>query len=224
MVYEIIKSRKLRVLLEVFFLTTVMVLDGLLLGVFIESGRANRIIDQYKQLEVNALDLKLQNYYYQIMDKASCTEAINQNFIFADKIYNEGLIIQKYEEAEKLSDQLYLDKQRYALLKTELWINSILLKDKCNNPFHTVVYLYSNDNSPAKDAEQTAISKTLEKIKQEKGNSIVLIPIVGDLGLDSVDLQMRIYNVTYLPSIVIDEKYVLAGFVPESNIITQYLT
>jgi hypothetical protein len=222
MVHEIIKSRKVRIFLEVFFLTFVMVVGGLLLGIIIESNRANQVIDQYKQLEVNALDLKLQNYYYEIMDKASCTQAINQNFIFADKIYNEGLIIQQYEAAEKLSDQLKLDEQRYALLKTELWINSILLKDKCNNPFHTVVYLFSQDNSPTKSAEQAAISKTLEKIKQEKGNSIILIPIAGDLGLDSVDMQERIYNVTYLPSIVIDEKYVLPGFVPESQI-NQYL-
>lgn len=222
MVYEIIKSRKVRIFLEVFFLTLIMVGSGLFIGFYMESSRANRVIEQYKQLEVNALDLKLQNYYYQIMDKASCTQAINQNFIFADKIYNEGLMIEKYEEAEKLSDQLILDEQRYALLKAELWINTILLKEKCNNPFHTVVYIYSKDNSPAKDAEQTAVSKTLEKIKQEKGNNIILIPIAGDLGLDSIDMQERIYNITYLPSIIIDEKYIIHGFVPEENI-TQYL-
>jgi hypothetical protein len=218
MVYEIIRSRKLRIFLEVLFLTWLMVGGGLLLGVYLESNRADQVISQYKQLEIGALDLKLQNYYYQIMDKSSCTEAINQNFIFADKIYGEGLILEQYEKSQKLSNDLMLEQERYALLKTELWLNTILLKEKCSNPFHTVVYLFSQDNSPAMQAEQSAISKTLEQIKKERGNSIVLIPIAADLGLDSIEMQKRTYNITSLPSIIIDEKYVLPGFSSKEKI------
>jgi hypothetical protein len=38
------------------------------------------------------------------------------------------------------------------------------------------------------------------------------------MGLDSVDLQERIYNISYLPSIIIDEKKVFSGYVPEDEI------
>ncbi len=156
------------------------------------------------------------------MDKASFEEAIKQNFIFADEIYEQGLIIQRYEDGNKLTGELLLEKKKYILLKTELWLNSILLKEKCKNPFHTVVYVYSQSSNTLKDAEQTAISKTLKEIKEELGNEIVLIPIAGDLGLGAVDLQLRIYNVTYLPSLIIDEEYIIEGF-KEKEEIKKYL-
>jgi len=41
---------------------------------------------------------------------------------------------------------------------------------------------------------------------------MILLPIAGDLDLNAVELQMRVYNVTSLPSLVINEEIVLEGF------------
>jgi hypothetical protein len=218
MVYKIVKG-KIGLFIEALVITMLILVVGFFLGFFLENYRLNKVIDSYKNFEVDALDLKLQNYYYQIMDSASCEEAIRQNLIFADKIYNRGLIIQVYEDAGKLKlPSLLTEKKKQVLLKTELWLNSLLLKDKCKNSFHTVVYFYSQNPGAIREAEQSAISKTLENVKKDLGNKIVLIPIAGDLGLDSIDLQMRIYNVTSLPSILIDEKIILGGFESEETI------
>ena len=203
-------------------ITLAILIIGFSIGFFVESFRVQKINDYYQNFEIEALDLKLQNYYYQIMDEASCAEAINQNFIFADEVYNTGLILEKYEEANQISSELLTEKKRYVLLKTELWLNSILLKRKCNESFHTVVYLYSQNYNKAKEAEQKIISDILRKVKEEQGNKIILLPTAGDLEIDSVNLQKRIYNITYLPSIIIDEKYVLSGFASEEKI-SQYL-
>jgi hypothetical protein len=188
------------------------------MGFLIEYGRTASVINDYKSFEVSALDLRLQNYYYQIMGVASCDDAIEQNLIFADDIYEKGLLIQKYEDANKLSDDILVEKKRYVLLKTELWLNSILLKEKCGNDFHTVVYIYSQTDDLVKEAEQDSLSDVLGKIKEEKGNKIILIPIAGDIGLDIVDLQVRVYGIDYLPSVIIDEKTVLKGFQSKENI------
>lgn len=211
MVYKVIGSKH-GVFFETLVLTLLILLIGFFVGIYAESFRTNKIIDSYKEFEVDALDLKLQNYYYQIMDKASCDVAIEQNFIFADKIYEKGLLISKYEEANELSDEILLEKQKYVLLKTELWLNSILLKEKCENPFHTVVYIYSQEGNNLKRAEQDAVSGILRELKEIYHNEIILLPIAGDIGLDIVDMQMRLYNISYLPSIIIDEKDVLEGF------------
>ncbi len=212
MVHEIIRS-KIGLFLEAGVLTLLILIVGFSIGFFVEQNRLNHILEDYKNFEVEALDLKLQNYYYQIMDSASCNEAIAQNLIFADKIYNQGLIIEKYEDAgELLKSSLLIEKKKQVLQKTELWLNSILLKKKCNNSFHTLVYLYTQTPNSAKEAEQAAISKVLKEVKTEFGNKIILIPIAGDLGLDSVDLQRKVYNITSLPSILIDEKIALVGF------------
>ncbi len=221
MVYEIIKSRN-KIFLDTLIVTLAILIIGFSIGYFVESFRVQQITDYYQNFEIEALDLKLQNYYYQIMDEASCTEAVNQNFIFADKLYNTGLVLEKYEEANQISSQLLTEKKRYVLLKTELWLNSILLKNKCNSSFHTIVYLYSQNYNKAKEAEQKTISDILGNVKAQQGNKVILLPIAGDLEIDSVNLQKRIYNITYLPSIIIDEKYILSGFASKEKI-NQYL-
>lgn len=221
MVYEITKSRY-RLFIETLLLTLLILVIGFLIGLYVEKYRTDKIISNYKNFEVEALDLKLQNYYYQIMDESSCDVAIEQNLIFADKIYIQGLKIEEYEESNELTDDILLEKKRYVLLKTELWLNSILLKEKCANNFQTVVYIYSQDDSVPKEAEQEAISNTLKEIKEERGDEIILIPIAGDLGLDSIDMQLKIYGIDYLPSIIINEKDVLESFHNREEI-EQYL-
>ena len=62
-----------------------------------------------------------------------------------------------------------------------------------------------------------------DQAKGERENNIILIPIAGDLNLNIVNLQERIYNVTYYPSVIIDEKYVLEGFKSKSDT-EKYLT
>jgi len=212
MVHKVIMKSKYRVFFESAVLSVFILLIGISIGFYIENYRNHRVIEDYKIFEIGTLDLRLQNYYYQIMDRASCEFAIKSNLRFADDIYNEGLILQRYEESKEFSDDILLAKKRYVLLKTELWLNSILLKEKCNNAFHTVVYIYSQDDSVRKETEQEAISKELKRLKEKYGNDIILIPIAGDLGLDIVDLQMDIYNIQYLPSVLIDEDTILEGY------------
>lgn len=221
MVYKIIHT-KFGIFYESLILTLMILVIGFALGMYVEYARTNKIVQSYKDYEVEALDLKLQNYYYQIMDQGSCKDAIEQNFIFADRLYTRGLELERSEEANQISDDLFREKKRYVLLKTELWLNSILLKKKCNNPFDTVVYMYSADpNNTAGVALQKVISNTLKTIKEKNGNNIILIPIAGDMRVGSekgdpylgiVDMQRRIYNITYLPSIIINEKIILEGF------------
>src|SRR3989344_2030085 len=222
MVYKIMLQSKFGIFLESLVITIVILIIGFSLGLYVESIRTNKIVEEYKNFEIEALDLKLQNYYYQIMGESSCNEAIKQNFIFADDLYEKGLQLEKYEEANQITNELSREKKRYVLLKTELWLNSVLLKNKCNNPFDTLVYLYEADpGSSLKVAQQKVISNTLKTIKEEKGNRVILLPIAGDLTLRNpddkmklgiVDMQIRIYNITKLPSLIINEKTVLSGF------------
>ena len=85
------QSSKYRVFLESFLFTLVVFAIGFSLGYYVENSRNAAIEYNYQDNEIKALDLKLQNYYYQIMDESACEFAIEQNFVFADRIYNEGL-------------------------------------------------------------------------------------------------------------------------------------
>ncbi len=212
MVHKIINNR-FRVFVESFFVALIILLVGFFIGFIVESARTSSIMDSYRQNEVDQLNLKLLNYYYQIMDRQTCNLSIQQNLIFADQVYGVGLKLEKYEGSRQLSESLTLEKKRYVLLKTELWLNTLLLKEKCGDYFDTIVYFYSNE--PANNvliAEQEIISNVLRDVKEKRGNTVILLPIAGDLDLDIVSLQRKIYNVTELPSILINEKIILTGF------------
>lgn len=212
MVHKIINNR-FRVFVESFLVAGIIFLLGFSVGFFVENYRTASVIEDYKSNEIEALDLKLQNYYYQIMNDASCDVAIEQNFIFADKIYEKGLDLEKYEEANMLSDAIKVEKKRYVLLKTELWLNSILLKEKCGAKFDTLVYLYSSDPSNTLlVSEQKMFSNVLKEIKEDYGNRVILLPIAGDLDLNIVNLQLRLYNVSAFPTLIINEDVLLEGF------------
>jgi hypothetical protein len=223
MVYKVMQSR-FRVFLESSIIAMLLLIIGFSIGLYVENVRTSHIVETYKDHEVEALDLKLQNYYYQIMDSSSCEQAIEQNFKFADDVYITGLNLEKFEETNQITDDLFRDKKRYSLLKTELWLNTILLKKKCNAPFDTLAYIYAGDpQNTATVAEQKIISNVLRTIKEERGNSLILLPIAGDLKIGSIDLQKKIYRVDTLPVLVINEKILLSGFHTKEEI-EVYLT
>jgi len=212
MVYKIMQSKQ-KVFLESFLAAAIIFILAFSIGLYVESSRIDKIAKNYKKYEINSFDLKLQNYYFQTMVGSSCDEAVKQNFKFADEIYDVGLQLEQYEEANQITDDLLLEKQRYALLKTELWLNTLLLKNKCGYPFDTVVYFYYGDPKSNKDvSEQKIISNALKDLKEKHGNKLILLPIAGDFNLEVINLQMSSYNVTHLPAILINEKTVLYGF------------
>jgi hypothetical protein len=208
MVHKMIKGKG--IFAEVLILAVLILLIGFILGFYVETLRTNAVINETRSFEIEALDLKLQDYYYQTMNNIACKEAIDQNLIFAENLYQKGLILEQYENANQISEDLTREKKRYVLLKTELWFNSILLKNKCggeDQTFHTVVYFYSNDkNDLVKNGIQMVFSNILKQVKEKQQNKIILLPIAGDLDLNSVSLQENVYNITQLPTILIDEK------------------
>ncbi len=212
MVHKIINNR-FRIFIESFLLALVIFLIGFSIGFYTEAFRLSNIIQDYKENEIVSLDLRLQNYYYQILEEENCDFAIEQNFIFADKLYNDGLELARLEEANQISNEIKVEKKRYVLLKTELWLNTILLKERCNADFDILVYLYSEDPSNTfKVSQQKMISNVLKDLKEEYGNNLILLPISGDLDLDIVTLKMKEKNISFLPSLIINEKDVLEGF------------
>lgn len=212
MVHQIINNRY-RVFVESFLVACVIFIIGFSLGYFTESLRTERIVKQYSSDVIEGLDLKIQESAYRILNTEQCEAAIKQHFLFADKIYEVGLELEKYEEANQITDRLLLEKKKYVLLKAELWINTLLLREKCGVPKHTVVYFYSSDPSNSiKVAQQKVLSNILKDLKEEKGNNFVLLPLAGDLQLMSIELQMKAFNITELPAILIDEKYVFYGY------------
>lgn len=181
---------------------------GILLGFMLENWRTSDVQNFYAQSEISLLDVKTQNELFSLSD-INCPDAIKANIDFADRVYGEAKLLEKYEQSSRLSDALVLQHKKYDLLRALFWINSVELKKRCNANYHTIVYLYDYDN-PRLDikAKQQVFSNILQSIKQTEGDNVMLIPMAGDNNLVSISLMMKTYNITEqeLPVILIDEK------------------
>ncbi|MDD5193513.1 MAG: hypothetical protein PHF67_02910 [Candidatus Nanoarchaeia archaeon] len=190
-------------------LITILIFSiGVIAGVILENWRTNQIDYAYSVSELNLLDVKLQSDIYSSAN-FDCKDAVQENIDFADKIYNEAKILERYETASKLTDKIIFEHKKYDLLRVTLLLNSIKIKDKCNASYHNIVYFYKFNN-PGLDikAKQEVFSNLLGEVKYKSGDEVLLIPISGDNNLTSVNLLMKKYKISEgsLPIILIDEK------------------
>jgi len=190
--------------------TIVIFSIGLILGSFLESSRADKVELNLLRSEISLLDEQIRNRGLEQFD-ISCDLAKESTISFADNIYQEALKLEKYDATSKFSDALLTLHKRYDLLRMLLWIEGIDLKKNCNQDIHTVTYLfeYASDNTIT-EAKQASLSRLLADLKNKYGSEILLIPIAGNLDLESVNLIKRKYDISALPAIIIDEEKIIS--------------
>jgi hypothetical protein len=136
-----------------------------------------------------------------------CSSLVSENINFGNRIFNEALQIQKYEEANRITSDIVLQHKKFDLLRAIFWTNSIKIKQQCNSTYHDIVYLYKYNNpSLEQDSKQKFFSNLLIQVREKQGDNVILIPIAADNNITSVDLFNKKYGITEFPTILIDEK------------------
>lgn len=194
---------------EALLLTIIVFIFGMLLGVVFESRKVDKINEYYLKSEIFLMDVLALNNMIDL-ENNSCDELILHNINLADRIYEEAYLLEKYEDAKKISDTIRFTHQKYDIARTFLWINNMKVIEKCEKNFHSVVYLYEYETKDlAKKATQKIWSKILFDLKQEKGNEIILIPIAVDSNLASLDSLIEEFNLSNFPVVIIDDEHVI---------------
>lgn len=182
---------------------------GIIFGVILENWRTNKIDFLFQSSEIDLLDIQLQSEIYSGGD-FDCDNAISENMRFADRTYEEAKILDKYEKASRLTQNLILQHKKYDLLRVILLMNSIKIKERCKDSYYEIVYFYKY-NSPSLElkARQGVFSNLLEEIKEIKGGDVLLIPMASDNNISSIDLILDKYGIDKeeIPIIFIDRKF-----------------
>jgi hypothetical protein len=179
---------------------------GIFMGYMLESSRIKNINTMYMNAETELLDQIIQKDALATLN-LDCKNLVEENIEFGDRIFKEALQIQKYEDANRINNEIIFQHKRFDLLRALFWINSIKIKQQCNSSYHNVVYFYKyNKPSLEQESKQKFFSNLLVEIKQKKGADVMLIPIAADNDIPSINLFVKKYNITELPVILIDEK------------------
>lgn len=213
---------KKNVFWEAFLVACVIFILGLLIGIFVESDRLQQINDYYSQAQISLMDSVALSS--SINNAAQCLNLINSSISFADKIYNEAVLLENYESSGKITNSIVMAHAEYDLLRTILWQNLITIQKKCPGQFNFIIYLYNYNTS---DLNQKAIenvwSNVLSTAKQDEGNNLILVPIAVDSNLSSLNLLTDEFNITHYPAVIINDKTVLYDLKSSSDI-EKYIT
>lgn len=202
-----LKNKK-RVFWEALLLTLIIFILGMLIGASFERGKLDEIEQYYTKSEILFMDLFALNE--RIDSDDTCEVLIDSNIQLADNIYAEAFVLEKYEDAGKITEGLKLAHRKYDMLRTYLWINTMDISEKCKGEFDSVVYLYEYDSDDlAVKATQNVWARVLFDLKQEKGNSIILIPIAVNSDLVSLDALLEDFEISRYPVVIINEEHVI---------------
>ncbi|MBU0894489.1 MAG: hypothetical protein KKF48_00845 [Nanoarchaeota archaeon] len=178
---------------------------GILIGIYFEKSRVEKLQDFYFNIETDIFDFQLASeiiYGFGL----SCDSINNESIYFADKVYWEARQLEKYDNSNKITEELISLHRRYDLLRTLLWENVIMAKEKCGGKINTIVYLYQYNNpSLTTKATQGTMSSLLLDLKGEYGDKIVLIPIAVDTNVESLNALRDFYDLEKTPIIFVNE-------------------
>ena len=155
------KMNQKYVFLQALIVTLIVFNIGVFMGYKLEGSRIEKIEEWYLDAELELLDQRIQSDAFEVID-FDCEVLVKENINFADEIFERALLIKEYEEANKINQDIIYQHQRYDLLRTLFWINSMKIKKKCDSDYHNLVYLYQYQDVPLEmEAKQDVFSNFL---------------------------------------------------------------
>jgi len=196
------------IILKTTILTIIVFVIGFFVGVFFDNLRLEEIKGRITEIDNLWNDARLLQSYIQKFSNTTfhCGFFLDENLKLGDRIYAEGLRIERYEDINRFAPFLDLEKKRYALLDLQFWINTIDLKILCNADYSTVIYFYYQYS---KTPEQEFQDKVLWDLKQKCGSQIIYITFPADMEISTIDVIKNIYNIEKIPAVLVNESLIL---------------
>lgn len=201
-----LKSKK-NVFWEALIVTITIFLMGLFLGMLLETSNSSKISNLYTKSEISLVDGLATTILAEDL-KIDCESLKQNNIKFADRVYEEALLLEKFEESGSLTDSMKFLHKKYDLLRTLLWMSNQDSLKRCNN-FQMVIYLYEHESEDLeKKATQNVWSRILTDVKSENPK-IILLPIAANQNITSLNILLDEFQISQLPAIVVDNDAVI---------------
>ncbi|MCK4996777.1 hypothetical protein KAS08_00600 [Candidatus Pacearchaeota archaeon] len=202
-----LKSKK-HVFWEAAVITVVIFLAGLLFGMLVETSNSSKVSQLYIKSEISLTDAMATATLTEGFD-FDCKIIKKSNIDFANRVYEEAITLEEYEDAGLLTENLMFLHKKYDLLRTLIWTSNQNSFDRCDN-YDLLIYLYEVETEDTvKQATQNVWSKILYDVKINHKDDILLLPIAADQNLTSLDLLISQYDVKEFPALIINNDNVL---------------
>jgi hypothetical protein len=182
------------------------VFSGALIYSFTEDKISSQFDNIYSEIDNYNNDLesiKFQQLYLSSNQELGCGFAIaslkelhNEFQYFWEKLPDKLEVYDKYYPIDEEYENI---KRKYMEVSIKAWLLSLSVKDKCGESVVPILYFYSGDCE--KCIEQGYI---LDNIRND--TNAITYTVDLDLDLEAINIIKETYNITKVPSLLINDK------------------
>lgn len=189
-------------------LTSLVFILGIFIGNLFVSEKYNALTEMNSniQIETSALELQfelIKDNPCKIKDLGYLQDKVQ---LLGDRLtYLEGLY-------GKGSTKIIPLKKQYSQIQLRYWMLSKHIQDKCNDNSTLILYFYSNTECDKCDKQGTILTA----FKKSSSNEVKVYSFDSSIGDVLVKTLEEIYNITTVPSIVLNNK-TYSGFMSLSE-------
>lgn len=192
---------------QAFIAAMAVFLIGLFIGFSYEGARVEEIQDFYFDSQSDLLDFKLSTEII-YNSNLSCDQLYEKGIEFADRIFEEALKLEKYDDSNKLDEHLVGLHRRYDILRVSLWKDLTDINKECQGNRNVIIYFYDYVDTPIiTKATQGAMGSFLIELKEKYSDDIILIPVAVDTHVESINHYRDIYGLEETPMIFVNNIY-----------------
>ena len=200
-------------------LTLLVFLGGVSLGWYLDYNRVSVVQSQIDNLQLDFQNLQLENSFaLAVGGNSTCSLYASKAVSLSaqtDKLANELNSFSNINQFQ--TGALNNLKKRYTLLNLEFWTQLTNLQKTCGYNATTLVYFYTAEPNRQCD-ECVAQGLVLDSLKKQAPDRVMVFAIDYNLDLGIVKTLRAAYNITQVPSIVVDGKQVIKGFADKATL------
>ena len=183
-------------------------------GYFYDSGKISYLNSNLQAYGQNVNELELATLLTSTNSTFSCGILTDNLYSIAAEMQNLGKQLTDSSLANSEISYSQLNDQ-YTYVRVEYWLLANKINSMCGNNFVTVMFIYPGNSGTNSIVEGDELS-----FLSSRNDSLVVSAVNGGLNISLVSILLKSYNLSVgsLPALIINNKYVVTGYLNTSQI------
>jgi thiol-disulfide isomerase/thioredoxin len=209
----------IKIYLKAALLTFLVFITGIVIGWYLDESRVSFVKSKIDELEIGFSNLALEENFYRSIatdSRTLCNIYISKTNDLAFQAGKLGSYLESFREISKFGlHDIESLKNKYFVLNLQLWLYMRKLREECSYNATTILFFYT---SVKKCDDCIAQGIVLDQLKKKDPNKYMIFAIDFDSKLGIVNALRVYFNITQVPTLIINEKQKLEGFTSKQKL------
>jgi len=208
-----------RIYIKAALLTLLVFISGVAIGWYLDETRVSFVKSKIDELEISFSNFVLEEEFYRSVatdSKTICNIYTSKASELAMQAGKLGSYLESFREISKFGlHNIESLKDRYFILNLQLWLYIRKLREECNYNATTILFFYT---SLVKCDDCIAQGIVLDQLKKKEPENYMIFAIDVDSKLGIVNALKFYFNVTKVPTLIINENIKLESFISRQKL------